>query len=680
MSDAPRSGTRPAPPLGVLEWFWMGDHDVVEATIDDLRRLGVRHLRFGVSWADYLRDGGPEWYDWLIPRLAAHFELLPCFLYTPPSMGEVPSTAAPPRDLKAYADFLDVCITRYGEHFEYVELWNEPNNVLEWDFGLDKAWTKFCEMVGKAAYWARHRGKKTVLGGISPIDPHLLQTLFDNGLMPHIDVVGVHAFPGSYDTPGQAWVERIQRVIEVLRENGHPGEVWLTETGYSTWRHDEFEQVRLAAETLDLPVERIYWLSLHDLRSERPSIAGLRNDPRDYHFGLKSAGGRPKLLYRLWAEHGMDGVRRAATWASRSRSNGPVTLVTGGAGFVGSNLASRLAREGRRVRVLDNLSRPGVEKNLQWLRSMHGDAIEFVPADLRDREAVAEAVAGATQIFHLAAQVAVTSSLEDPITDFEINLGGSVNLLEAARRQPKVPGIVFASTNKVYGGLDDIALEVVDRRYQPVDPGHLAHGVGEDRPLDFHSPYGCSKGGADQYIVDYARCMGVPSVVFRMSCIYGPRQFGTEDQGWVAHFLIRAMRGEPITLYGDGMQVRDILHVNDLLDAYLLAEKNLARFSGQVFNMGGGPANTISLLQLLDWIAELNGRRPEVTFGDWRPGDQRYYVSDTRRFAAAAGWRPRIAAREGVGDLFRWLRDSYVVPRTAGRESEPSTMACASSV
>ncbi len=336
----------------------------------------------------------------------------------------------------------------------------------------------------------------------------------------------------------------------------------------------------------------------------------------------------------------------------------PCTLVTGGAGFIGCNLAARLAGEGRRVRIADNLSRAGVERNLAWLAGEFGESIEFVECDLRDREAVGRVVAGATQVFHFAAQVAVTSSLEDPFTDFEINLGGTLNLLEAARRQPQVPGVIFASTNKVYGGLDDVVLEAANGRYQPVDPDLRARGIGEDRPLDFHSPYGCSKGGADQYVHDYARCMGVPSVVFRMSCIYGPHQFGTEDQGWVAHFLIRALEGRPITLYGDGMQVRDILHVSDVVGAYLAAERHLDRLSGQVFNLGGGPANTISLLQLLGWIEDLTGHYPEVRMADWRPGDQRYYVSDTGRFAEATGWRAHIAARDGVGDLFAWLQSS----------------------
>jgi CDP-paratose 2-epimerase len=672
MSDGNSMG--PAPTVGVLEWFAMGDRALAEAAIDDLRRLGVEHLRFGVSWADYFREGGPEWYDWLIPLLGQHFELLPCFLYTPPSIGEVASTASPPRRLKDYADFIDVCITRYGEHFEYVELWNEANNLIEWNYGLDRSWLKFSEMVGNAAAWARKRGKKVVLGGMSPIDANWLQTMFDNGLMPFIDVVGVHGFPGSYDIPGEPWDVRVGRVAELLRQHDHPAEIWVTETGYSTWRHDEFQQMRLVADAEDLPVTRIYLLSLRDLAWDRSSQAGFHNDERDYHFGMMHADGRPKLLYRMWADHGLEGVRRAARWPTALRKDEPLSVITGGAGFIGCNIAARLAGEGKRVRIIDSLARPGVETNLSWLRATFGDAIEFSPCDVRDRHHLCDAIEGASEIYHLAAQVAVTTSLVDPITDFEVNLAGAVNVLEAARRQRNVPSVIFASTNKVYGGLEDIELEVAGDRYQPVEGKWLRHGVGEDRPLDFHSPYGCSKGGADQYIVDYARCMGVPSVVFRMSCIYGPHQFGTEDQGWVAHFLIRAIEGKPITLYGDGKQVRDILFVEDVVDAYTTAARRMGELSGRAFNLGGGVDNTISLLQLLGWIGELTGRRPPVEMSEWRPGDQRYYVSDTRRFSAATGWQAKVPARDGVERLYHWLMEQ----RAAGAVPVAPRQACLS--
>jgi CDP-paratose 2-epimerase len=337
-------------------------------------------------------------------------------------------------------------------------------------------------------------------------------------------------------------------------------------------------------------------------------------------------------------------------------TSAPPTLITGGAGFVGSNLAHRLLGEGRRVRILDNLSRPGVEQNLQWLRDHHGERLEVVVADIRDASAVARAVAGCTQVFHFAAQVAVTTSLVAPQADFAINAQGTLNLLEAVRSRPTPPPVVMTSTNKVYGALQDVPLVVEGRRYLPSDPVLRERGVPDTRPLDFHSPYGCSKGTADQYVLDYARSFGLTTLVFRMSCIYGPRQFGTEDQGWVAHFILRALRGEPITIYGDGMQVRDILFVDDLVDAFLLAEQHGARLSGRAFNMGGGPANAISLLDLLDRIEELHGRRPDLSLDTWRTGDQRYYVSDTRAFEEATGWQRRVGAADGIARLYDWLQ------------------------
>jgi CDP-paratose 2-epimerase len=332
------------------------------------------------------------------------------------------------------------------------------------------------------------------------------------------------------------------------------------------------------------------------------------------------------------------------------------TLVTGGAGFVGSNLVDRLAREGRRVRILDNLSRPGVERNAEWLRRRHDGNVQLVRADIRDGAAVAEALRDVGTVFHFAAQVAVTTSLDDPAEDFQVNLEGTFRLLEAIRRRRRPPRLFFTSTNKVYGSLPDVDLSRDATRYFPVQDKVRRHGISEDRPLDFHSPYGCSKGGADQYVLDYSRTLGLETVVFRMSCIYGPRQFGTEDQGWVAHFLLRALAGDTITLYGDGRQVRDVLFVEDLVEAFLAAERQLPEISGTAFNVGGGPQNTLSLLELLDLIGELTGTRPAVEQAAWRASDQRYYVSDTRRLQRLTGWRPKVGVRMGVGRLLEWLR------------------------
>jgi CDP-paratose 2-epimerase len=345
-------------------------------------------------------------------------------------------------------------------------------------------------------------------------------------------------------------------------------------------------------------------------------------------------------------------------------------LITGGAGFVGTNLAARLLGEGREVLVLDSLTRPGVEENLRWLRATFGAALSVEVGDIRDRALVRRSVARADAVFHFAAQVAVTTSVVHPVEDFEVNALGTLNVLEAIRKRPSPPPLVFTSTNKVYGSLGDLAMRRGARRYEPKDERARA-GVGEERALDFHSPYGCSKGAADQYVRDYARTFGLPTIVFRMSCIYGPHQFGTEDQGWVAHFLIRTLDDQPITLYGDGMQVRDVLFVDDLVEAFLCAEQGIDEIAGQAFNMGGGAANTVSLLELIDLIGQIHGQKPVVTFADWRTGDQRWYVSNTHRFAATTGWRPRVNVREGVSRLYNWLQefrgvvDSRDVPRMA---------------
>ena len=332
-------------------------------------------------------------------------------------------------------------------------------------------------------------------------------------------------------------------------------------------------------------------------------------------------------------------------------------LVTGGAGFIGANLADRLATEGHHVLVYDALARPGVEANLEWLRRRHPRRISTAVADIRDEAALGAAAADAAAVFHLAAQVAVTTSLVDPHEDFETNLRGTFLLLDAVRRHGgKVP-LLFASTNKVYGSLADVPLVREGDAYVPTDAAIRAHGIGEDRPLDFHTPYGCSKGAADQYVLDWARSFGLPTAVFRMSCIYGPRQMGTEDQGWVAHFLIRALRGETVSIFGDGCQVRDILFVEDAVEAYLAAWRRIATVSGRAFNLGGGPANAVSLRQVLGHIGQVTGRPVAVQFAAWRAGDQRYYVSDTRQAVQALGLQPATPWRQGIAALARWLQE-----------------------
>jgi CDP-paratose 2-epimerase len=331
-------------------------------------------------------------------------------------------------------------------------------------------------------------------------------------------------------------------------------------------------------------------------------------------------------------------------------------LITGGAGFIGSNLADRLAGEGHEIIVYDALSRRGVERNLAWLRDRHGAKITSVIGDIRDEDEVFRAVADAKAVFHMAAQVAVTTSLDDPREDFDINVRGTINLLDAVRMRGEPVPVIFASTNKVYGDLADLPFTSTDDRHEPASMA-AGRGINESRSLDFHTPYGCSKGAADQYVLDYARSFGVPSVVFRMSCIYGQRQMGTEDQGWVAHFLIRALDGRPITIYGDGRQVRDVLDVQDAVNAYTRALANIDSVAGRAFNLGGGPRNAISLLQLLDEMRAVTGGDVEVAFEDWRQGDQRWYVSDTQAARDALGLPEPRGWRDGVARLADWLAE-----------------------
>jgi CDP-paratose 2-epimerase len=331
-------------------------------------------------------------------------------------------------------------------------------------------------------------------------------------------------------------------------------------------------------------------------------------------------------------------------------------LVTGGAGFIGANLADRLLSSGRSVIVFDDLSRRGVERNLEYLRAKHGARLELVIADVREPTQVRAAVRRASAVFHFAAQVAVTTSLEEPRRDFEINALGTLNVLEAVRETNRAIPVLYTSTNKVYGAIDDVELRDTDLRCEPVNAGDRL-GVSELRSLDFHSPYGCSKGSADQLVRDYARSYGLNTVVFRMSCIYGPLQFGNEDQGWVAHFVKCALRGEPITIFGDGHQVRDVLFVTDLIDAMLLAQREAGVLAGSAFNMGGGPKNTLSLLELVRAIETMSGRDCKLRFEKPRIGDQRYYVSNVAKFSDRTGWSPKIDPKTGVARLVQWLSD-----------------------
>jgi CDP-paratose 2-epimerase len=346
-------------------------------------------------------------------------------------------------------------------------------------------------------------------------------------------------------------------------------------------------------------------------------------------------------------------------------------LITGGAGFIGSNLASHLLADPRtHVRLFDNLSRCGVVHNVGWLRSLPGSKrLEILKGDVRDAIAVRQAARDVSEIYHLAAQVAVTSSVVDPAHDFEVNAHGTFNVLEAARLSGRKPFILFTSTNKVYGALENVPVEVDGSRYRASQPGF--RGVNENEMLDFHSPYGCSKGAADQYVRDYARIYGLPTVVFRMSCIAGPRQFGNEDQGWVAHFLYSVLADRPITIYGDGYQVRDVLHVYDLVEGMTAARDAINRTRGHVFNLGGGLERSVSVIEMLKQIEHKTGRPLHLHYREIRPGDQPLYISDTSKLQQYTGWKPRRT----VADILQAIHDFWSENRgRLGLEPAPEVL------
>ncbi|MEW5985683.1 MAG: GDP-mannose 4,6-dehydratase [Chloroflexota bacterium] len=334
----------------------------------------------------------------------------------------------------------------------------------------------------------------------------------------------------------------------------------------------------------------------------------------------------------------------------------PTTMnifITGGAGFIGCNCADTFLGQGHQVTLYDNLSRVGGPANLAWLHEQHGGRFRFVKGDVRDYDALCQAIQGAEVVLHLAAQVAVTTSMVNPREDFAINALGTFNVLEAVRHHCPQAVVLYASTNKVYGGMEEVRVVEQATRYAYVD---YAAGIPESYPLDFHSPYGCSKGTGDQYTIDYARIYGLKSLVFRQSCVYGPRQFGVEDQGWVAHFVIAAVQNRLINIYGDGKQVRDLLHVHDLMRAYQLGIERIEQVKGQAFNLGGGPQNTLSIwAEFRPLLEPLAGRPIPVRYADWRPGDQRVFIANVSKAATLLGWRPTISPAEGIRELYEWV-------------------------
>lgn len=651
------------PILGALEWFHLGDEEKVEKAILQVQEIGIPELRTGISWADYHSPEGIEWMDWLIPKLSEHIQILPCLLYTPPSIGIEPKTSSPPQHPEYFVDFTSEILQKYGRYFEWIELWNEPNNTSEYDFRLDPDWSIFNEFIGGAAEVVKNHNKNVLLGGMSPIDPGWLRQMYNIGLMENIDAVGIHGFPGTFDTDWNGWNAAVNQIQKIIDHYEADQKIWITEAGYSTWQHDENQQVEEFTKVIDAPVERVYWYCLNDLNPDRATVDGFHVDDREYHFGMVDIAGQPKLLYRLWKNYGINQMDQFP-WITEPHITVPdqekSILITGGAGFIGTNLAHQLLSKGKRVTILDSLKRPGVETNLNWLRKNHDQNLNIRITDVRNKYEVKEAVNEAEFIYHLAAQVAVTTSLQQPLLDFQTNLWGTMNVLEAVRSSSHRPPVVFTSTNKVYGDLAEKNIISNGQRYIMKQKKI----IDESHKLDFCSPYGCSKGAADSYIGDYARTYDLKTVIFRMSCIYGPHQFGTEDQGWVAHFLIQALKGKPITIFGNGKQVRDILYVSDLVNAFQLAYNQIDKVAGEEFNIGGGYANSISLIEFVRLIEKLTGDKLTLYYSDWRDGDQKYYVSDTEKFTSMTDWEPKYSISEGINELYEWLlaTDAIEIP------------------
>lgn len=327
-------------------------------------------------------------------------------------------------------------------------------------------------------------------------------------------------------------------------------------------------------------------------------------------------------------------------------------LITGGAGFIGINTAAYFLKKGNEISIYDNLSRKGSRINLAWIKKQY-PKVRCIEGDVKDFAKLRKEVEGKDVIFHFAGQVAVTTSVENPREDFEANTLGTFNVLEAVRLSRSKPIVIDSSTNKVYGGLENI--EVIEKKTR-YEFKNLKNGVAEDMNLNFHSPYGCSKGAADQYVRDYARIYGLKTVVFRQSCIYGPHQFGVEDQGWVAWFLIAVHLNKPIVIYGNGKQVRDLLYIDDLLKAFDLAIKHIDKTTGQIYNIGGGPDNSISIwLEFKPLLEKLTGKKIKETFSSLRPGDQPIYVSNIEKAKRDFGWKPQVGIEKGIKKLYMWV-------------------------
>ncbi|MCB8821959.1 NAD-dependent epimerase/dehydratase family protein [Microvirga rosea] len=669
--NGPPLSLRTQKTFGFAEWFRPGEYERTEQALEAMRRTGARYVRTHLSWAEYHSSGGQDWYDWLLPRISRHFVLLPCIHYTPPSVSRTGTSAGPPHRLLDYADFIDHALTRYGSHVDAVKLWNEPNNLLDWDWRVDPDWHLFCEMIGAAGYWAQERGFRTILGGPCPFDTNWLRLMGERGVLDVMSAVGLHGFPGTWDSEAanwDGWDRQIASTRDILDTYNPSAEIWITEAGYSTWRRDEAVQAASFLTALEAPADRLYWYSWQDIAGDVAVQEGLRFDDRHYHMGVVDAEGAPKLLGRLLMEGCPAQVADILSLsASRIMKPAEPIVIIGGAGFIGCNLADSFLTDGRDVVVLDNLSQAGGERNLQWLKDRHGDRVHTTIGDVLDEATLREVLQAADSVFHLAAQANVAAGLIRPENDFDVHARGTLNVLEAIRRTKKPIPTIFASTSKVYGELLDLPLLEGNDRYHPADRTVAEWGIDETRSLNPCTPYGCSRGFAEQYVLAYARSYGLPAVVMRMSSTYGSRKTNAENADWLTRILIQALHGETVTLYGDGKQVRDLLHVSDAVAAYRSAQASISRVNGHAFNLGGGPRNAVSLREVLNEIEMRLGCRLDVDFRERKPGDTAYFVADTRKLNNALGWEARIGWRDGLVSHHDWLRDC-LGPIPAARE------------
>lgn len=643
--------------IGVTAYFRPGDQPHAEQILADLRTLGITHIRTLLSWTECRTPAGCAWYDWLIPAIARQAELLPCLVYTPEPAG---NDAREPHDPEQNRNLLELITTRFSDHFNWLELSVDLDGRDGLDELSDTAWDGLRKAVIDAAGWIKRQGKKTVVTVAAQCASRAFARMCNPDVLRHSDAIGIcDPWTAVRDhAHGHSCVTQLRTLLK--DQEGSP-EVWITDAGFSPQRYNDHQQLRTLLDAVDAPAERVYWRATPQHADTEKTVPRVPRMEEHAHYpGLRLSDGAPTLLFRLLQDGGMDKVRRTLGLAARPvsvRETPGLALITGGAGFIGTNLADRMLTEDVPVLIYDNLARPGAERNLHWLFDRHRDGLEFELADVRNRHALRHALRHAAQVFHLAAQPALGTSLRHPIEDYEVNSCGTLSLLEELRLQAHRPPLIFTSTSKIYGTLGAIRLKKEHTRYEPEDRVMRHNGIGEEQALEFSSPFACSKGGAEQYVLNYAKNYGLPAMVLRIGSVYGTHQSGDQEHDWIAHFLRRTLQEQPITIHGDGLQVRDVLYVDDLVDAILLAQQHMTKGAGQAFNIGGGPGNTVSLRELIDLIEIVHGHTPLVSYQDWRPDDQRYFVSNISKFAAMTGWMPRTDVGDGIRRLYAWIAE-----------------------